>query len=153
MGLKMKDYAVKNYETFEHGADIGIRGYGRTPEEALSNILKALSSIQVENPLFLKRSPELKEKLFLSAEDMDELLVLFVNKVLSLSALNESIYYHFEGKIERIEGVYYLTGEVFGVPYDFEAYGFGVEVKGATFTLAKFEKINEHYVAQCVVDV
>ena len=32
------------FETFEHGADIGIRGYGKTLCEAFSNILKALAT-------------------------------------------------------------------------------------------------------------
>ncbi|MEZ0343670.1 MAG: archease [Caldimicrobium sp.] len=144
---------MKEFETFEHGADIGIRGYGKVPEEALSNILKALATIMVETPSFLDKKPETKERISLSAEYLDELLVVFVNKVLSLSAINEVIYYQFKGILERKNGLYQLNGEVWGVPYDFEKYGCGVEVKGATFTLAKFEKINEHYVAQCVVDV
>lgn len=144
---------MKDYETFEHGADIGIRGYGKTPEEALSNLLKALSTILVENPFFLKDSPGLKREIRVFAEDLDELVVIFVNRVLSLSALDEAIFYHFEGGLKKEEEGYLLEGEVLGVPYDFEKYGFGVEVKGATFTLVSFKKINEHYVAQCVVDV
>lgn len=144
---------MKEFETFEHGADIGIRGYGKTPEEALSNILKALATIMVEIPSFLDKKTESIERVSLSAEDLDELVVVFVNKVLSLSAINEVIYYQFQGNLEKKNKLYQLDGEVLGIPYDFEKYGFGVEVKGATFTLAKFEKINEHYVVQCVVDV
>mgnify|MGYP001772920886 FL=1 len=144
---------MRAFETFEHGADIGIRGYGRTPEEALSNLLKALATVMVENPSFLNVKPELDEEISLSAELMDELMVVFVNKVLSLSSLNEAIYYHFEGALKEKEGLLFLEGKIMGVPYDYEKYGYGVEVKGATFTLAKFEKINGQYVAQCVVDV
>jgi SHS2 domain-containing protein len=151
--MSITENLLKDYETFEHGADIGIRGYGKTPEEALSNLLKALATLQVENPLFLLKAPELKDAISLSAEYMDELLVVFVNKVISLNSLNGAIYYQFTGKLEKRDGVYHLVGEIYGVPFDFEKYGFGVEVKGATFTLAKFEKMNEHYVAQCVVDV
>lgn len=142
----------KSFETFEHGADVGIRGYGETPEEALSNLLKALASLLVEEPLFLKETPTQGVFIKLTAEFLDELLVMFVNKVLSISALEGIIFYDFQGSLNRDE-ILRLEGELRGVPLDPIKYGYGVEVKGATFTLAKFEKINSNYVAQCVVDV
>ncbi|PMP96756.1 MAG: archease, partial [Thermodesulfobacterium geofontis] len=39
---------MMKFEAFEHGADIGIRGYGKTLSEAFSNILKALVTLLVE---------------------------------------------------------------------------------------------------------
>jgi len=143
----------KTFETFEHGADVGIRGYGETPEEALSNLLKALATLMVENPSFLEEKPSLLVELFLKGEFLDELLVSFVNQVLSLSALERALFYDFQGVLFSSKEGFELKGKLGGVPLDTETYGFGVEVKGATFTLAKFEKINQHYVAQCVVDV
>lgn len=144
---------MAEFETFEHGADVGIRGYGKTREEALSNLLKALSTLLVENPLFLQERPVIKIPLKVTSELPDELLVNFVNKVLTLSALEGAIFYEFQGKIEENEAGLELEGEVMGVPFDSERFGLGVEVKGATFTLARFEKEKDLYVAQCVVDV
>lgn len=142
----------KEFETFEHGADIGIRGYGETLEEALSNILKALATLLVENLSFLKCPPTLTFPIEVEAEFLDELLVIFINKVLSISSLEGVLLYEFKGKLKE-EPKYFLQGEVAGLPLDPEKYGYGVEVKGATFTLAKFEKKGVKYIAQCVVDV
>lgn len=144
---------MKSYETFEHGADVGIRGIGDTLEEALSESLKALASLLVEDTSFLEERPKLSYPLHLEAEFLDELFVQFINRVLSLSYSENVLLYEFEGKIENIEGSYHLKGVVKGIPFDFERYGYGVEVKGATFTMAKIEKSNSHYIAQCVVDV
>lgn len=144
---------MKSYETFEHGADVGVRGIGDTPEEALSESLKALASLLVEDTSFLEERPKLSYPLDLEAEFLDELFVQFINRVLSLSYSENVLLYEFEGKIENVEGSYHLKGIVKGVPFDFERYGYGVEVKGATFTMAKFEKSNSYYIAQCVVDV
>jgi SHS2 domain-containing protein len=141
------------FETFEHGADIGIRGYGETPEAALSNLLKALSNLMVENPDFLKRAPLQSYPVEVQADFPDELLVVFVNQVLSLSALEGVLLYEFKGEVSLEDERCYLKGEVSGIPLDTEVYGYGVEVKGATFTLASFTQVNHHYVAQCVVDV
>lgn len=142
----------REFETFEHGADIGIRGYGETPEEALSNVLKALASLLVETSQFLQSAPIFNYPVEVEAEFLDELLIIFINKVLSISSLEGVLLYEFRGKLKE-DKKYFLQGEVFGIPFEPEKYGYGVEVKGATFTLAKFEKVKGKYIAQCVVDV
>lgn len=142
----------KIFEIFEHGADVGIRGYGKTPEEALSNILKALASLLVEDLSFLEELPTHFIPIETEAEFLDELLVIFVNKVISLGALENVLFFEFRGKLEEGK-MYKLKGEVGGVSFDPKKYSYGVEVKGATFTMAKFEKKDDIYEAQCVVDV
>ncbi|BAU22703.1 hypothetical protein THC_0305 [Caldimicrobium thiodismutans] len=143
----------QDYETFEHGADVGIRGYGNTPQLALSNLLKALATLMVENPEFLKKKPTLSFPLEVEAEFPDELLVAFVNRVLSLSSLEGVLFYAFKGKVCLQAPECYIEGEILGIPLETDLYGYGVEVKGATFTLASFSKVDNHYIAQCVVDV
>lgn len=142
-----------SFETFEHGADIGIRGYGKTIEEAFSNILKALFSLVTENINFDSLSVVKKFEISLEAETLDELLVVFINRILTLFALEGVIFKDFEGKIVFENGKIRLEGYVGGEDFDPETYGLGVEVKGATFTLAKVEKISDEWMVQCVVDV
>jgi SHS2 domain-containing protein len=55
--------------------------------------------------------------------------------------------------LRKREGGYYLTGKFLVIPFDVERFGYGVEVKGATFTQAKVEKREEGWIVQCVVDV
>jgi SHS2 domain-containing protein len=145
----------KIFETFEHGADIGIRGYGKTLEEAFSNSLKALVTLLTENINFSELTPAHSFNITLSAEELDELFVTFINKTLSTSYIEEVLFFEFKGSIEQIpqKKEYNLNGKIMGEKFDIEKFGYGVEVKGATFTMAKVEKRKDVWIAQCVVDV
>ncbi len=144
---------MKGYETFEHGADIGIRGYGKTLEEAFSNALKALAELLVENAAVSSLTPKKSYSIELESELLDELFVIFINKVLTLFYLKKVLFLEFKGEINFEKQGYVLKGKVRGVPYDAEKFGYGVEVKGATFTLAEVKKKGDMWIAQCVVDV
>jgi len=144
---------MKRYETFEHGADVGIRGYGETLEEAFSEVLKALTTLYVENIDFNEVFPASEREVEVSADTLDELLVFFVNKAISLVSLEDVLVIGFQGRIEEREYGYHLTGEFLVITFDGERFGYGVEVKGATFTQAKVEKREEGWIVQCVVDV
>jgi len=143
---------VGKYETFEHGADIGIRGYGETLEEAFSNALKALFELVVEEVNWDNVSEEYQTEVEARAEFLDELFVIFINKCLGIFYDEGVILKSFEGKIEKNEE-YTLKGVVKGEKFDPDKFGYGVEVKGATFTMAKVEKTDRGWIAQCVVDV
>jgi SHS2 domain-containing protein len=144
---------MKGYETFEHGADVGIRCYGETLEEAFSEVLKALTTLYVENIDFNEVFPVSEREVEVSADTLDELLVFFVNKAISLVSLEDVLVIGFQGRLEEREGRYYFTGKFLVIPFDGERFGYGVEVKGATFTQAKVEKREEGWIVQCVVDV
>ncbi len=141
------------FETFEHGADIGIRGYGKDLSEAFSNILKALVVLLTEKIEWKDIKLEQSFSIEIIAEFLDELLVTYINKVLSLFYLEKVIFFEFRGSIEEREGNYVLKGELLGEKYSSEKFGYGVEVKGATFTMAEVKKKDDLWVVQCVVDV
>ncbi|MCS7278436.1 MAG: archease [Thermodesulfobacteriaceae bacterium] len=144
---------MKLFETFEHLADIGIRGRGQTLEEAFSNILKALASLLIEEVFLEALELKCEVEIEVSAEFLDELLVSYINKVLTYTYLEGILFFEFKGKIDLQEGGYFLRGFIYGTKFEPQKFGYGVEVKGATFTLAKVEKENHFWVAQCVVDV
>jgi len=144
---------MAKFETFEHGADIGIRGYGETLSEAFSNVLKALATLLVENLNWKELSLNKKYPIEVESEFLDELLVVFINKVLSLFYLEKILFFEFKGKIEEKNGKYILKGELLGETYLHKKFGYGVEVKGATFTMAEVKKENNLWIVQCVVDV
>ena len=141
------------FETFEHGADIGIRGYGETLSEAFSNILKALATLLTEKKDWKDFNLKKSYLIEIEAEFLDELLIIFINKILSLFYLEKILFLEFKGKIEEKEGKYILKGEILGEKYLPENLGYGVEVKGATFTMAEVKKEKDLWIAQCVVDV
>jgi len=141
------------FETFEHGADIGIRGYGKTISEAFSNTLKAITVLIAEKIDWENVNLEKKIPIKIEAELLDELLVMFINKVLTLFYIEKILFFEFRGKIEKKKDKYILEGEVLGEKYFTEKFGCGVEIKGATFTMAEVKKEKDLWIAQCVVDV
>ncbi|MBO8143875.1 MAG: archease [Thermodesulfobacterium sp.] len=141
------------FETFEHGADIGIRGYGKTISEAFSNTLKAITVLIAEKIDWENVNLEKKIPIKIEAELLDELLVMFINKVLTLFYIEKILFFEFRGKIEKKKDKYILEGEVLGEKYFTEKFGCGVEIKGATFTMAEVKKEKGLWIAQCVVDV
>ncbi len=146
---------MKGYENFEHGADVGIRGYGKSLDEAFSEALKALSLLYIERVDldFESLSIEKEIAISLSADSLDELFVYFINQAISVISLDKVLVVGFKGEIKERDGAYDLKGVFLATPFREELYGLGVEVKGATFTMAKVEKKNGEFVAQCVVDV
>ena len=137
---------MKQYETFEHEADIGIRGYGGTPEEAFANAAKAMYSVMVE----LGR---VEQKQFrgvnVSADDREQLLVEWLNALLAVSDIERLVFSRFEVRIEGNR----LAGTAWGEQLDRARHQANVEVKGATYHLLSVREQDGRYVVQCVVDV
>lgn len=140
------------FEHFEHGADVGVRGYGATPEEAFEGAASALFSLVAEDLASIRE--EDVETLTCSGSDLPDLLVAFLNELISLADLRRLVFGRFESVIEpRAEGGPRLTARVFGERYDPGRHRSTVEPKGATFTALKVAAENGEWVAQCVVDV
>lgn len=134
------------YETFEHEADIGIRGYGETIEEAFAHAAAAMYSVMVD----LERvKPREKRTVAVSAGDMELLLVEWLNALLALSDIERMVFSRFEVTIEGTA----LAGIAWGELLDRKRHETTVEVKGATLHMLAVEKRGERYLAQCVVDV
>lgn len=135
------------YETFEHGADIGIRGFGSTLEEAFVNAAKAMFSLIIVN--FHDLKPIKSINIQCEAIDYESLLVAFLNELLAQTDINQLMFCEFQIK----QNALLIKGTARGEPFDPSRHEPGVEVKGATFTMAKVEQKNNMWIAQCVVDV
>jgi SHS2 domain-containing protein len=135
-----------DYETFEHGADIGIRGSGQTIAEAFENTAVALFSVMVN-----VHAVEQKEKrtIAVSAPDRELLLVEWLNALLSLSDVEHMVFSKFKVKLDGAS----LTGTAWGEKLDQERHEPNVEIKGATYYLLKVAEADGRFIAQCVVDV
>lgn len=135
------------YETFEHGADIGVRGYGATIEEAFSNAAKAMFSQIIVD--FDQVGPEKTVDIECEGIDYESLLVAFLNELLAQADINRMVFCGFEISVSEFS----VKGKAIGEKIDMSCHEPGVEVKGATFTMAKVEKKDSQWLAQCVVDV
>jgi SHS2 domain-containing protein len=139
-------------EHFEHGADVGVRGMGATPAEAFEGAARALSALLVEEPARVR--PLVKEQLEVEAADLEELLVAFLNELISISDLRRLIFGRFHVEISGGSSKpFRLRAQVQGEPFDPERHEFTVVPKGATYTALRVARDGERWVAQCVVDV
>ncbi len=134
------------YETFEHEADIGIRGFGNSLEEAFENAAVALYSVMVN---IGKIAPTEKKIIAVSAPDRELLLVEWLNALLALSDIERLVFSKFEVKIKGTS----LFGIAWGEPLDRVRHEAHVEVKGATYHMLSVKQEDGRYRAQCVVDV
>jgi len=145
MRTRGRDLAIQ-YETFEHEADIGIRGFGSSMEEAFENAAAAMYSVMVN---IERISPTEKRRLSVTAPDYELLLVEWLNALLALSDVERMVFNRFEVKIDGMA----LSGIAWGEGLDHARHEPKVEVKGATYHMLSVKKEYERHVAQCVVDV
>ncbi|OCC16069.1 Archease [Dissulfuribacter thermophilus] len=137
------------FETFEHGADIGIRGYGTCLEEAFSNGAKAMFSIMVDD--LTKIEAKQRREISSFSFDLTGLFVAFLNTLIAEADINHMVFSEFNCDIDT--NTFSLKGEALGNTIPSGIGNIGVEIKGATFTEAKVEKRGDVFLAQCVVDV
>src|SRR3990172_6942585 len=87
---------MKTYETFEHLADIGVRGYGKSLEEAFENGAKAMFSVIAD--IDEVQSVD-KEEVCCEAEDPEMLFVERLNSLLSAAHLSGALFCNFKVEI------------------------------------------------------
>lgn len=137
-----------SFETFSHQADIGVRGFGESPEEAFINGAKAMFSLMVD----LKEvSPKNPVKIAVQAEDQASLFVEWLNQLLATADIKRWLFSKFEVEIENGRT---LRGKVWGEPINLKKHTLLTEVKAATYSQLKVEQEPDgQWVAQCIVDV
>lgn len=139
-------------EQFEHGADVGVRGRGATPEEAFVGAALALERLLAEDLEAVR--PEVEERIAVSAPDLEQLLVAFLNEIVYLSSARRLVFGSFAVRISGGAGAgFRAEASARGERIDPERHAATVEPKGATFTALRVAREEEGWVAQCVVDV
>jgi len=137
------------YELLEHEADIGIRGYGDTIEEAFENGAKAMFSIMVD---LKKVNSQKNVKIKCEAPDIEALFVEWLNELLTKKDIEEMSFSRFKVKINKND-LYTLKGTGSGERFDQKKHKAKIEVKAATYSGLKIGKKDEKIFIQCIVDV
>jgi SHS2 domain-containing protein len=141
-----------SFEHFEHGADVGVRGFGATPAEAFEGAAEAVFALLVEKPSALRAQVE--ERVEVDAANLEELLVAYLNELISLSDTRRLVFGRFQVEITGgSPGPFHLKGRAQGEPLDPDRHEFTVLPKGATFTSLRVAAEGGQWLAQCVVDV
>ena len=135
------------YEHFEHQADMGVRGYGHTREEAFEQVALALTAVIVP-PDVVKTGTSVQ--VTCSAPDDELLLLDWLGTVVYQMSVRKMLFGQFKVALEGTR----LQGELLGEPIDVSRHQPGVEVKAATAAQLRVTRLaNGTWLAQCVVDV
>jgi SHS2 domain-containing protein len=138
---------IARWEHFSHGADIGIRGFGRSLEEAFEQAALALTAVVADvSAIVQAESVEIR----CHAPDSELLLVSWLNAIIYEMAVRGMLFSRFS----VVTSGGFLTGILSGERIDPERHQLAVEAKGATVTALRVaHDEGGQWLAQCVVDV
>lgn len=115
---------MKRYQILPHIADLRLKIYGCTEEELFQNAATALAHILISDKL--KRRAKGYERIVIQGNSMSELLVNFLNEVLTQSQIDKKVY-------ERVKILKFsptgLEAHIFGISVD----RFNKDVKAVTY--------------------
>jgi protein archease len=138
---------MASWEHFSHGSDIGVRGIGRSAEEAFEQAAVALTAVVAD-----VATVEQKEivEVRCDAPDLELLLVSWLNAIIYEMAVRRMLF----SKFRIALGERSLTGTLAGERVDPERHQVAVEAKGATVTALRVTCDRDgQWLAQCVIDV
>ena len=136
-----------HWEHFEHGADIGVRGYGPSKAAAFEQAALALVAV-ITDP----RRVEALETVPIACEATDDelLLAAWLNAIVFEIAVRRMLFGRFHVELQQGQ----LRATASGEPISTERHEPAVEVKGATYTALRVARTDDGgWMAQTVVDV
>ena len=135
-----------SWEHFEHGADIGVRGFGASKAEAFEQAGLAMTAVITDPAGVDSREPV---AIRCEAPDDELLLAEFLNTLVYEMSTRKMLFGQFSVQIDGTT----LSGQAWGERVDVARHHPAVEVKGATYTALRVAREDGRWVAQTVVDV
>ena len=146
-GENVTDAPQQGWEHFSHAADVGVRGFGNSMEEAFEQAALALTAIITD----INRVQQTKTvKVVCACPDRELLFVDWLNAVIYAMVTRNMLFSRFRVAIHNGE----LQGTLAGEAIDRMRHEPAVEPKGATYTELKVTQQEDgRWCAQCIVDV
>jgi SHS2 domain-containing protein len=138
--------SAARWEHFEHGADVGVRGFGATQAAAFEQAALALTAA-VADPAAVQ--PRERVAIACEAPDAELLLAEWLNALVYEMSTRKMLFSRFAVILEGGR----LRAEAWGEPVDAVRHQPAVEVKGATYTSLRVAPADGGWMAQTVVDV
>ena len=141
------DAPQQGWEHFSHAADVGVRGFGASVEQAFEQAALALTAIVTD----INRVQQAETvKVTCACPDQELLFVDWLNAVIYAMVTRNMLFSRF--RVEIRDGK--LTGTLGGEAIDRARHEPAVEPKGATYTELKvMQQEDGRWCAQCIVDV
>jgi SHS2 domain-containing protein len=141
------------WEHFEHQADIGVRGGGRSIEEAFAQVALALTAVTAD-PQTVHAVDAVSIRC--EAPDAALLLVDWLNALICEMSARNMLFSRFDVQVREppVAGSLSLTGTAWGERVDPPRHQPAVEVKAASYLgLSVRRSADGAWVAECIVDV
>lgn len=137
---------MKEYELINHTADVGIRAFGRTLDEAFAHVAKGMFDIMTDDS---EIRPVQAIKISLpSAPSLEQLLVDWLSELVFLNGARNLVFGRFDVKITGTS----LAATVHGDEYDVKKYRMGTEVKAVTYHMLEVHNQPPYWV-QVLLDI
>jgi SHS2 domain-containing protein len=135
------------WEHYSHPADVGIRGFGPTKEEAFGQAALAMTAVITD---LRKVQPKEMVEIICSEQDDELLFAAWLNALLYEMATRKMLFRKFLINIEN----HRLQAEAWGEKINLKKHNPVVEVKAATYADLKVRQEKDgNWLAQCIVDV
>lgn len=140
------------FEFREHTADVQVRSWGNSLEEAFSQT--AYSLMATITPDLRKISPKIEKKINVKAEDKEALLFEFLSEFLYIFDVDELVFSHiFVDKIEKYNDNFKLQATLKGEKFDSNKHEIGIEVKAITYSFLNIEEKHDRTIIDIVYDI
>jgi SHS2 domain-containing protein len=146
MSPSVAPVAGAGWEHFPHDADVGVRGFGKTPAEAFERAARALTAVVTTAAV----APVVEVKVSCEAPDLELLFVEWLNAIIYEMAVRNMLFSRFAVRIDGTR----LKGTLWGELVDVKRHQPACEPKGATYTALKVTADKDGtWSAACIVDV
>lgn len=135
------------YHYFDHDADIGIVGIGRSLPEAFAEAARAMFAVMADLQTV---RPARSISVRCQARSREELLVAWLNALLAESEARHLGLCEFH--VEQLSDTA-LRSRARGEPWDPARHRLKAEVKAATYCMAEVVQEHDAYRCQCVIDI
>lgn len=141
---------MKNCKVLSHTADIRVSISARTVEKLFTNSSSCLFELLTDT----KAKPKITREIQLEAQDLEELLVFWLNELISIFYSFKFLPLQYKIKINDLANLKILQAKIEGI--DFDPYNnkhIKLEIKAATYHNLKIEKNKKGFEAQVIFDV
>jgi SHS2 domain-containing protein len=138
---------VKPFEIIDHTADIGIVAYGADIKQVFANAALGLFNLMADLD---NLKEDVKREIELSAEDVEVLLVEWLNELIYISEVEHIIFKRFE--INELSNTQ-LKATCFGEKIKPGQHRLKREIKAATYHMLRLDKEDGGYKVQIIFDI
>jgi len=136
----------------DHTADVQVRSWGSSLEEAFSQT--AYSLMATITPNLKKIIPKVERELTVQAEDKEALLFDFLSEFLYIFDVDELVFNQiYVRSIEKFKDKYKLRATLIGEKFNLDKHEIGIEVKAITYSFLNIEEKHESIIIDIVFDI